>query len=150
MLNAAAHAGPLPENSTCHMLSHNQTTPCSSQDHPCPMELVRKTGKAAITEHVHATISGSKQNFEVHCYPVFDSAGNIIQIIEYCIDISERKAFEERLEQMAFFDALTGIPNRTLFFDRLGQSISLAKRNRHALALLFLDLDRFKFVKDRK
>lgn len=148
MANTAAHTGPLPENSTCHMLSHDQTSPCSSEDHPCPLELVKKTGKAASMEHVHLNAEGNKQSFEVHCYPVFDASGDIIQIIEYCIDISERKIFEQRLEQMAFFDNLTGIPNRALFFDRLGHSISLAKRNRQTLALLFLDLDRFKFVND--
>lgn len=148
MVNTAAHTGPLPEDSTCYMLSHEQTSPCSSKEHPCPLEVVKRTGRAANMEHVHINADGIKQNVEVHCYPVFDAHGNIIQLIEYCIDISERKVFEQRLEQMAFFDNLTGIPNRALFFDRLGHAISLAKRNRQTLALLFLDLDRFKFVND--
>ncbi len=148
MANTAALTGPLPENSTCHMLSHDQTSPCSGEDHPCPLEVVKKSRRAASMEHVHINAEGIKQNVEVHCYPVFDAHGNLIQLIEYCIDISERKVFEERMKQMAFFDNLTGIPNRALFFDRLGHSISLAKRNRQTLALLFLDLDRFKLVND--
>lgn len=148
MANTAAHTGPLPATSTCYMLFHNQTSPCSGQEHPCPLELVKKTGKAASMEHIHVNAEGDRQHFEVHCYPVFDDRGNVIQLIEYSVNISERKVFEKRLEQMAFFDNLTGIPNRALFFDRLGHSILLAKRNRHSLALLFLDLDRFKFVND--
>lgn len=148
MVNTAAHTGPLPENATCYMLSHNQTAPCSGEEHPCPLEFVKRTGKAASMEHVHINAEGNKQNFEVHCYPVLDANGNIIQLIEYCVDISERKVFEDRLQQMAFFDNLTGLPNRALFFDRLGHSISLAKRYNQTLALLFLDLDRFKFVND--
>lgn len=148
MANSAAHKGPIPENATCFNLSHCQSAQCSGEEHPCPFELVKKTGKSVIVEHVHTDADGNKRDVEVHCYPVFDAAGNIIQLIEYSIDISERKLFEQRLEQMAFFDTLTGIPNRTLFFDRLGHAISLAKRNRQTLALLFLDLDRFKYVND--
>jgi diguanylate cyclase (GGDEF)-like protein len=144
MANTAAHSDPLPENATCHMLSHNQALPCSSKEHPCPFEIVKKTGKAVSVEHVHLDAKGKKREVEVHCYPVFDSSGDIIQFIENNVDISERKLFE----QMAFFDTLTGLPNRTLFFDRLDHAISLAKRNRQTLALLFLDLDRLKIVND--
>jgi len=63
-------------------------------------------------------------------------------------DISERKRVQEQIQHQAHYDALTGIPNRTLFYDRLTQGIGLAKRERYELALLFLDLDRFKAVND--
>ncbi len=63
-------------------------------------------------------------------------------------DITERKLAKERLEYLANFDALTSLPNRTLFFDRLGQVLSHAKRYQEMFALLFLDLDRFKEVND--
>jgi len=148
MANTAAHNGPLPKHTTCHMLSHGQKVPCSGKEHPCPVVLVRKTGKSVNVEHVHLDARGNTREVEIHCHPIFDSSGNIVQIIEYSIDISERKLFEKRLGQLAFFDALTGLPNRTLFFDRLGHSISLAKRYRQTSALLFLDLDKFKNVND--
>ena len=63
-------------------------------------------------------------------------------------DITERKALEERLQHQAFHDALTGLPNRALFMDRLGQALSRTQRRERSVAILFLDLDNFKFVND--
>jgi len=63
-------------------------------------------------------------------------------------DITDRKAVEKRLEQLALYDTLTGLPNRTLFFDRITQLLNLAKRNDYVLAILFMDLDKFKVVND--
>jgi diguanylate cyclase (GGDEF)-like protein/PAS domain S-box-containing protein len=64
-------------------------------------------------------------------------------------DITERKSAEEKLLKNAFFDNLTGLPNRILFLDRLERMINSAKRRKdYAFALLFLDLDRFKVVND--
>jgi diguanylate cyclase (GGDEF)-like protein/PAS domain S-box-containing protein len=63
-------------------------------------------------------------------------------------DISERKVVEERLQRLALYDTLTGLPNRTLFFDRMNQLLALAKRNHYVLALLYMDLDHFKNIND--
>lgn len=63
-------------------------------------------------------------------------------------DIGERKRFETQLEFMANHDSLTGLPNRSLFYDRLVQAMTQAERHGHLTAMLFLDLDRFKFVND--
>lgn len=63
-------------------------------------------------------------------------------------DITERKESEKRLVQMAHFDQLTGLANRTLFLDRLDQSVAQAKRHKQGFAVLFLDLDGFKAVND--
>jgi diguanylate cyclase (GGDEF)-like protein/PAS domain S-box-containing protein len=63
-------------------------------------------------------------------------------------DINEQKLVQQRIEHLAHYDALTHLPNRSLFFDRLKQSIITAKRNQHRIALLFLDLDGFKQVND--
>ncbi|MEK6700616.1 MAG: diguanylate cyclase [Nitrospirota bacterium] len=63
-------------------------------------------------------------------------------------DITERKIAEQRLEYMALYDTLTGLPNRTLFFDRMDQLLALARRNTYILAVLYMDLDRFKFIND--
>jgi diguanylate cyclase (GGDEF)-like protein/PAS domain S-box-containing protein len=77
-----------------------------------------------------------------------DESGAIEFISSVSRDISERKAFEHRLEHEATHDPLTGLPNRTLLLDRL--SVALARADRHdtAVAVLFLDLDRFKVVND--
>jgi len=63
-------------------------------------------------------------------------------------DIEARKAFEEQLTQRAFFDSLTGLPNRLLLYDRLKQALVRAARHRRTIALLFIDLDNFKLIND--
>jgi len=64
------------------------------------------------------------------------------------MDITDRKRAEERIQQLATRDALTGLPNRLLLNDRLSLGISQAQRNGGSLALLFIDLDRFKYIND--
>ncbi|CAD6555394.1 bifunctional diguanylate cyclase/phosphodiesterase [Paraburkholderia metrosideri] len=63
-------------------------------------------------------------------------------------DITERKIAEERIKELAFFDALTRLPNRTLLLDRLKQAITVSARNEACGALLFIDLDHFKTLND--
>lgn len=63
-------------------------------------------------------------------------------------EIAERKLAEERIRHMAQHDALTGLPNRALLYDRLDQAIARAHRQGHRVAVMFLDLDRFKSIND--
>lgn len=63
-------------------------------------------------------------------------------------DITELKDNEQRIRQLAYYDALTGLPNRRLLEDRLNVAVSNAQRNNKQLALLFIDLDRFKRIND--
>ena len=79
---------------------------------------------------------------------VYDDKGQIIALEGFISDITERKMAEERFHYLAHYDSLTGLANRTLFFDLLHQAMRMAKRGGHLLALLFLDLDGFKFIND--
>ena len=80
---------------------------------------------------------------------ILDQQGNPTAMNVICRDITERKRAEQQLEQNAFYDALTGLPNRVLFMDRLEQTLERSKRQEDYLfAVLFLDLDRFKVIND--
>lgn len=71
-------------------------------------------------------------------------------ILALARDISERKAYQARLEQQASHDMLTGLPNRLLFLDRLQTALAAARRNTRRLALLFIDLNDFKQINDTR
>jgi len=77
-----------------------------------------------------------------------DDAGKIVSAIGIIQDITERKKSEALIWQQANFDSLTGLPNRHMFYDRLGQAIKKSHRSGLPMALLLLDLDRFKEVND--
>ena len=64
------------------------------------------------------------------------------------VDITDRKIAEERIQFLAYYDSLTGLPNRTLLQDRLAKALASAKRHKDRVAVLFLDLDRFKNIND--
>lgn len=80
--------------------------------------------------------------------PVCDESGAITHFVGVKEDISELKRLQKELGQMARSDELTGLPNRTLFYDRLEQVTIHARRNHSRFALLFLDLDGFKSIND--
>lgn len=75
-------------------------------------------------------------------------AGGRVTFTGILRDMSERHAFEVQLEHQATHDPLTGLPNRVLLLDRLGQALARAARSGNATAMLFIDLDRFKVVND--
>ena len=77
-----------------------------------------------------------------------DTAGTITLLEGTIEDVTERKRAEERVQFLAYYDALTGLPNRTLLQDRLGKALASARRRDEKVALLFLDLDRFKIIND--
>lgn len=79
---------------------------------------------------------------------VHDNEGDLVSYVCFFVDISERKASEARIESLAYYDALTGLANRTLFQDRLRTALQLAERRDEWVAVLFLDLDRFKAIND--
>ena len=86
-----------------------------------------------------------------------DPQGRKTEFIYVAQDIRERKKqeairrqAENKIHQLAYFDKLTGLPNRTLFYDRLNQALNQLDRQNQKLALLYLDLDRFKFINDTK
>lgn len=86
---------------TCYALTHKRASPCDGREHSCPLEMVKRTKKPVTVEHVHYDPNGVPKNVEVHAYPIFDSAGDVAQVIEYSFDITERKRMEEELRMNA-------------------------------------------------
>jgi len=99
LANNAASAGALAPGTTCHQLSHHLPQPCSGRDHPCPLGRIRETGKPVVVEHTHFDAGGGR-DVEVHGYPIFDNGGVLVQMIEYCIDISDRKRAAQEREKL--------------------------------------------------
>ncbi|PPD34635.1 MAG: sensor domain-containing diguanylate cyclase [Methylomonas sp.] len=79
---------------------------------------------------------------------VADERDQITHYVGIFTDISQRKEAENKLISLAHYDQLTGLPNRTLFYEKMQWSVDLANRGHYLVALLFLDLDRFKIIND--
>ncbi len=86
---------------------------------------------------------------EFEIVPIANKAGWYTHWVSVQRDITERKALEERVQQLAFCDPLTGLPNRRLLEDRLRQAMTASKRSGLYGALMFLDLDHFKTLNDQ-
>lgn len=79
---------------------------------------------------------------------VKDESGKVTHYVAALMDISLRKASEEEISQLAFYDVLTRLPNRRMLLDRLGRAMAASKRSRKQGAVMFLDLDNFKPLND--
>ena len=79
---------------------------------------------------------------------VLDAQGKVSNYVAAFTDITERKQAEERIHHLAFYDPLSGLPNRRLLLDRLRQALAATARSQHYGALMFIDLDNFKNVND--
>ncbi len=95
--NSAAIAAGIGERSTCYSVTHSGTHPCDGLDHPCPLEEVKKTRRPVVVEHVHYDGEGNAKNVDVYAYPILDSEGSVKQVIEYCLDVTDRKRAEQLL-----------------------------------------------------
>jgi diguanylate cyclase (GGDEF)-like protein/PAS domain S-box-containing protein len=80
--------------------------------------------------------------------PRIDQQGHLVAYDGLVSDITDRKQAEQKLRDIAFYDALTNLPNRELFRDRLRQAIIQARRHKRMFAVMILDLDRFKGIND--
>ncbi len=91
---------------------------------------------------------GANRIFDLSIFTIRDDKGNITHYAGISRDITEEKEAEEQIHRHAYYDGLTGLPNRTLFLERLQQAINRGSRYHERFALFFIDLDRFKSVND--
>ncbi len=90
----------------------------------------------------------AKKWIAVNLRGVHDCAGSLVRYEGTAEDITDRKNAEERVAFLAYYDSLTGLPNRTLLQDRLANALATARRHKEKVAVLFLDLDQFKVIND--
>jgi diguanylate cyclase (GGDEF)-like protein len=114
-----------------------------------PMQRAATEGREVVDMEMEVVRHGRPVATIVgYAAPLFDEQGRARGAIGATLDITERKRAEEQVRDLAYHDALTGLPNRLLFQDRLALSVAQAHRRGKGLAVLFLDLDRFKLIND--
>ena len=106
-----------------------------------------KAGQSCAVESVDVRKDGTPFPVEVHISP-FTHRGEAVMLCAVN-DVTERKKMADQVRQMAFYDPLTGLPNRRLLNDRLSQTMAASKRSALFGALMYLDLDNFKRLNDR-
>ena len=111
-------------------------------------EHTREDGSFRDLEHRILTRGGEIRWLNLSAVAVYDDAGTRVGHRGTCRDITERKNAEARISFLATRDPLTELPNRVLFKDRLEQGLLAARRAGQSLALMFIDLDRFKQIND--
>lgn len=140
----------------CHRLgySREELLAMSPDDLDAPElagQIAERTRRIAETgsmtfETEHVCRDGRRIATEISAHVM--RFGEDITIVSIARDITERKALENNIRQLAHYDPLTQLPNRTLSMDRLGVAISRAKRNHGEACVFYMDLDRFKAVND--
>ena len=97
--NQIASSGDLPPGTTCYQLTHGSGTPCQGDNHICPIGEIKKTKKPVVVEHIHSDKDGNSRNIEVRGFPILNDTGDVVEIVEYFLDITERKQTEEELNE---------------------------------------------------
>ncbi len=105
MANPATYPNAARQRITCYQLTHHLNQPCGELGYDCPMELVKKTKESVTMEHTHYDGKGNRRIDEVHAHPVLDDQGNVIQVIEYLLDVTARKQIEEALKRERDFNS---------------------------------------------
>lgn len=131
------------------------------------MELIHADDVRGYQDHIQINIENGTDHFEQE-YRIIDGNGGIRWVNDfttvirteangndevayfqgYLIDVSEHKLIEKQIKKQAFYDSLTALPNRRMLTERLNQDISRARRHQFYNALLFMDLDNFKYIND--
>ncbi len=123
--------------------------------HPDDQELVKAAFAATVNsgehceiEYRHVCADGKTYPMECHGTVIHNSKGEVDSVVLVSRDITERKAKDSEIENLAFYDSLSNLPNRRLLIDRLRQALARLARTDSNGALMFIDLDNFKGLND--
>ena len=120
-------------------------TPASTYAH---MWAQLRAGQSWKGEFINHRKDGSEYTESVRISPVQQPDGHVTHYLAIKEDITRQKQAEQQIYKLAYFDVLTGLPNRQLLADRFQQAVNLVKRQKMPLALMFIDLDHFKNIND--
>ncbi len=114
-----------------------------------PFRRVRATGEPVYeVQYAVASSDGARVIVSVNAAPLLDARGNFSGMVASYADVTERRTLEARLKYQAFHDSLTGLANRSLLRDRLEHALVQRGKNENPIAVLFIDLDNFKYIND--
>ncbi|MBK1648195.1 GGDEF and EAL domain-containing protein [Rhabdochromatium marinum] len=138
----------------CYELLYGSDKPCSELGRECPLAEVFAQGCSTKVVHLIEE-PGTEQSYELSASPLRDDQDRIFGIIEIAHDISEQLVIAAELRRselivlrLSQYDLLTSLPNRLLFADRLSEGLAEARRHQARLAVMIVDLDRFKQIND--
>ena len=127
---------------------HEDGSPFPGETHPVVITLRTGEPQSDVIMGIHKP-DGKLNWISINVQPIFKEGKTTPdRVVATMRDITEHKLADERIERLAHFDQLTGLPNRTLLNDHLKYAISLAQRNGGNLAVMFIDLDHFKDIND--
>ncbi|HRK39230.1 MAG TPA: EAL domain-containing protein [Burkholderiaceae bacterium] len=110
---------------------------------------VLREGVRLSTEEIHREVDGKPERVWLSVkLPLRDSAGQVYALCGISTDITQQRQHLDEIHRLAYFDVLTGLPNRRMFAERLHEAFALARRTGRNGALVFIDLDHFKVVND--
>lgn len=142
--NSAARASRDSECTTCYALMQDRELPCRGRDQQCPLDIIKQTRLPVSMEHVYYDRQGNFCVDEVHGYPIFDSQGNVVQMIEYRLDVTERRLAEDEVRrqnrELTILNQIAMSAAQSLQLDTLLPAVceSVAQFMEYELALIYL------------
>jgi PAS domain S-box-containing protein len=97
--NSAARAVGMKEGLPCYKTTHRQSVPCNGQESQCPVKTIAKTKEPMVVEHTHFDEQGQKRSVAINAHPILGKDGDVVQIIAYAVDITDRKQAEIELRE---------------------------------------------------
>ncbi|OGQ99474.1 MAG: hypothetical protein A2521_00795 [Deltaproteobacteria bacterium RIFOXYD12_FULL_57_12] len=138
----------------CHQMPGQFLEPCAEHT-PCPMDKIKETGKAVTMIRKYRDKNNAEHAYEITASPLWNEDGSMRGFLEIFRNLTDSDSVEaklrdheSRLYHLSHHDPLTNLPNRLLFQDRLQMMMIKAQRHKHQVAILFLDLDRFKKINE--
>ncbi len=137
----------------CYEVSHHRNTPCSGEEHPCPLDSIINDQKPVKVQHIHDNSKGEKCLVELSAKPAFNALNQFIGIIETTRDITQKVATEKELiqktqeiEQYQITDSVTKLPNKTSFVQEHEKLLKSIQNQDAKNAVIVLNIDDFKNI----